>query len=533
MTESHVPKTTYSYTDAYLDRSNVFNSIRLAQRTVERISRYKPIIQDINKKQDLKTKLINELTAAQEILKKHFLLVWYERRYVDISELEKLHKQIIKGDEMLKALQSPVTELPQTVATTYKYNKHKHFKIISSMNDKRLTAVWFRLMLPELLNSCHSMDPEAKLAVPNEVAGVFSFSLYGVRDIYEILHILNISYGTLSKEEKRQLEEAINAQTERKIWRPFWTHLWESKYLLTNDTLWGVDNALEYFKEYYPSILGGVGAPIGMGLFGMDFILQLCRAREEIAKHAERIIQINQIGDENIKKRELDEEMLQWKYQEHKLAYDCLYALTVCIGFAMFCLCPPVLVGATLLVGTTFVYNVFGLKGLQLSEEYERKLLIKQNINNDITTFQAKHVNQDQKLKLCSENISPEIKMLCIDILANKQKLIEQDNIIAKRQRAQQVTAILNILIPVLSFTCICLLPTGVGFAATLGMILVIYALKTYVYDKIIEAEQKELKDKAQTTQTNLGIILDNTGEFDVKNITIEKVLTSPDSAKH
>jgi hypothetical protein len=495
-----------SYANAYLDRENIFNSISFKQQRVDRICRYKSIVGIIRNNTEKKDEYIKALTEDMEILKLHFLLVCYERRYKSTQELYDLLHQIIKCGNMLDALEGEPKQNLQDLLVLdkpqYQYNRHRDMQWMTYLNDKRLTALWFRLMMPDLLDIGHATDPDLKLELPNEIAGELSFILYGARLTYEMAHIGNISTLTLTPEDREKLRQH-NAH-------PFFRHIGENKYQLINDSVWGVDNFLEWLNKQDPTLLGGYGNYIGIALFSMDFILQLYSFKEESERYEKKLEAIKNASqsddeDENQallsaedknkallseedKNKALLEEELSWKYKERNMVQTSLYLLTLVVGFSMFCMCPPAIVASLLLVGSTLIYNV-SKRNLKVREAQERMTLLSTLIRND-----------KAKVDRSSDEKSLETKMLKIDIVANVAEYKNQQMILKQQERAVKITATLNILLPALSFACLCLLPTGVGFGALVGVIVVVLALH-YMYKKTCDKilEEKYLKIDSNT----------------------------------
>ena len=526
------------------DRVKTLQEINDVLADLPTILAYKAIV--TCKSEHLKNWLKEKLQEYDTILKQYFLIRFYENTYSNIQELKSLYKSIKDIDAMKKELGLKPEELSNEASIDSKNPinfKENIDDVIKKINDPRLIALWYRLLMPEVLSQVGVVDAADRINLPMyggfpvEAAQAASLC-YDVRLVAALINIGYIGYFTTTDEARRV----------SKLGR-MWEFISNNKYRLINDVFWGADNTLEYLNAHNVQCLGGVGNFLAMGLFAMDFVVSVCCYREESAAYKTQKEKLkNKLAnykvsgpDEtdtdatetkinaNLQSRaqlELDQLDMSWKYKNIKLIQDMMYALCLCIGFGLYCLCPPAILGAGLLAGVSLVYSITNPYLDILQGQAKTKL-----IGDEVEKKQAFISSQAQEIDVANlQALDPAIKMACIDLLMYEQQKAREEIITYNKQQLIKITTVLNMIMPVFAFACLLTLPTGIGFGVMAGItIFVVGAAFLYHYQfgvkKVPDIKPDDINDgliknlledlKNQKTQESTKDLKASTNEED------------------
>ena len=158
-----------------------------------------------------------------------------------------------------------------------------------------------------------------------------------------------------------------------------------------------------------------------------------------------------------------------WEYKNIQLIQDMMYALCLCIGFGLYCLCPPAILGAGLLAGVSLVYSITKPYVDILQVQANTRLIDKEvDIKKEFIKGKMKNTWDINNL----DSLDPAIKMACVDILIYEQQINREKIITDNKQKLIKITTVLNIIMPVFAFACLLTLPTGIGFGVMAGITL-------------------------------------------------------------
>jgi hypothetical protein len=384
---------------------------------------------------------------------------------------------------------------------------------IGIANERRLYWVWGGSMIRVLLDllpksftntstATHILD--AISPITGQMSYLFYFTRAGIEWGGLISHTFDFAMGR---------EERALALTRKERW----TTQWEMrKYMLLNDTIWGVCNAACFFVLVGSGMLGFYGNVFTAVLLAMDLMLTAWRQEEEkVAHHAnmERYRRHMEALEEQIKamggltpgalegvsidrlrdalrevKQQAFQAQLDWKYKQYGTSLDLWYAASLLAAFAVLCclsfpgfgILPAagllfIVVGTCLCFTFNLIYSSINM-GLSVSKTSELKQLVDDNLQQQLGFFMASaqminHLPTGEK----GAHLELQLKQKYLTLHALRAESRHHQDVI-RHQRYQLITSTLrDVLIPVVFITSIVFLPLGASIPViAVGLILAV-----------------------------------------------------------
>lgn len=378
---------------------------------------------------------------------------------------------------------------------------------MTNVNGLRLYWVWGRSLLSsvlEMLPADFANNAQTKeiIAAPAPYTGYMSWILYFTR--------FGINLGLLLK---HTIRGPWMSQEERQIpwWDRFTTQWDQRKFVLLNDSIWGMVNLACFFWLLGEGLLGYMGNVATGLLLIMDIGLTVWKFWQASTEHNAAMLRYKHDLESLKQKMTASPEdpklllqykallrsqahcELEWKYKKYSMVNDYFYALNLFIAFSILCsiFFPPLalvpatlkifaVVGAVLCFTVTTVYAAISGK---IDIAKSRKL-------NTLADDEAKGLLEEFKKKDMPDFVR---KQLYLDI---KQELATSDyqQKLAKYQKMQMVRGLLvDVLIPPLVFVSFMFMPFGIGLGV-LAFGLAIAAISKLILHRF-EPKAPELPD--------------------------------------
>lgn len=483
--------------------------------------------------QDIKkcSELLKQLDASTQPVTPEKLL----QAEIDSREKALKYWGLVIADYIVKKIMGFLNHMTGSVKDT-----------LTDINGVRLYWVWGGGMLSAVLGALPTdffNVPQARhgVAAPSPITGYMSWLLYYTR--------FGINLGLLLK---HTIKGPWMDAEESKIpmWDRFTTQWQQRKFILLNDSIWGLINMACFFWLRGSGVLGYVGNIVTLGLLLMDLSLTVWRFCEERTAHNKRMFDLNK-GQDILKERLIIEEALQgddrdlatiidlrnqiatnnkllrktefdWKHKQRGIITDLVYAAALLSGFALMCcfFFPPAfiapatlmifgLIGASLCFTLNAVYAaVSGGLGIAKTKDIQSNHLVEAK-----ALFKEFRQTNDEKTR---KGLYLEIKGL----------LAESDyqRRMVNFQRIQLIRSVfIDAFVPVIIFVALVFMPLGIGLGVlAAGLALAIFskillnqfAPKAAVLPEFDDAQFNEFVNKTPALLIDKEKLPNNLGFF-------------------
>ncbi|MBA2710654.1 MAG: hypothetical protein H0U57_08705 [Tatlockia sp.] len=363
---------------------------------------------------------------------------------------------------------------------------------MSEINVKRLYWIWGGGMLASALellpsNFMNTQDSRNALAAPSPVTGYMSFVLYYARLGVNLFLLFKHTLGPWISKGK---------ESEIPVWERFTTQWNQRKFAILNDLFWGPINMVCFFWLKGNGFLGFAGNILTVFLLTTDLFFTIWRHWEETTQREANLLafkrdrenileQINKNSKELLiateddillckaKQNELEAQLKQltkmeakarfdWKYKDLNTFNDCCYALGLILAFCVvICFfCPPAaiaplsmaiigLIGSILCFLLTTIYTARSCQ-LEMNKTEEQSQLVKAESEELLNAFLTE---KDPNLK----------KQLYLEIKALMAESDYQKKLAEFQLKKGFRSVFIDALFPVVVFTSLVFLPTGIG----------------------------------------------------------------------
>ncbi|MGC1181804.1 hypothetical protein [Legionella sp.] len=398
-------------------------------------------------------------------------------------------------------------EFAEKIATCMERKTKTIKETLSTFNDKRLYWVWGSLFIKTMLNLIpedfyNAQQAANTIKTPDPYFGALSWSLYYFRFSLNLFLLLKHTIkGPWMSE-----EEGNTPWHER-----FQTQWAQRKFMLLNDSLWGIANFVCFFWLNGKGILGTWGDALTLMLLVFDISMALWDLSEQQTQYKAQIKQYDEdikqlmaaAAEEETEERKLKTYQIQlnalkrarqqcqrdWELQKLDLFNNSAYAITLMLAFTLLTMpFMPISAATALTLSTVGALLCFALTVIsrtikdgsaiyqlhQSKNETEDKF--QEHLKNLNVSFDLN--NNENKLRYL------EIKKFHAETEYQKQLIVLQSVHLVR-------SIMINALVPAIVFSCLVFFPLTIGFGA-LGAVLGLAIASNHLINKLLTPDEKK-----------------------------------------